>query len=244
MGWDAGARANLSVLRRQGVLAVRYAASADSCKVDLELLPDCIGAGAYLFAPYPATDKRIVHDRTELGAKLPIFTAELSGKLTAGHALRTDFDLAGVLTLPAGKPYARSDLHGQGCARATHVVSRVYLGGFAMMSGESRSLEAAASIFGAGASTSNVREAESIATEGSAEACIAAQNAGTESPLCSVPLRLGLLPLNDATASDYAKPKADEHGCMRGKQVWNGKSCDDLKLDPNGEEIWNSLHQK
>ena len=113
-----------------------------------------------------------------------------------------------------------------------------------MMIGESRSIEAAATIFGAGASGSRVREAETLATEGNAEACRAAQQSGTESPLCSVPLRLGLLGLNEATFEDYrpnGKQTVDAHGCVRGKQVWNGHTCDDLALDPHGQEIYKSL---
>ncbi len=245
MGWDAAARANLNVLRRQGIVAVRYTPAKDSCEAQLELVPDCIGEGAYLFAPYPGSDKRVVHDKLELGAKLPVFSLDLSGKLTTGRALRTDFDLAGVMTLPAGKPFARSDLHGQGCAKATHVVSRVYLGGFSMMVGETSSIEAAATIFGVGASTAKVKEAESLAKEGDAEACAAAQKSGTQSPQCSVPLRLAFLALNEASYRDYAGMTGpDEHGCQRGKQVWNGKVCEDLKLDPNGEEIFNSFSKK
>ena len=253
MGWDAGSRANVALMRRQGVLAVRFSTSpaspaspTDGCKVTLELIPNCIGDGAYAFAPYPANEKRIAHDQTELGAKLPLFSLDIGGKLTTGRALRTDFDLAGMAALPVAKPFARRDLHGQGCDRATHVVSRVYLGGFAIMVGESRSIEATASVFGAGARASNVRDAEQLATEGDAEACKAAQRSGTESPSCSVPLRLALMPINDATWADYSaadgkKPNLDEHGCAKGRQLWNGRSCEELKLDPNGHELLDSL---
>ena len=245
MGWDSGSRANVNVLRRQGIVAVRYTPAKDSCKADLEVVPDCIGTGKYLFAPYPGSDKRVVHDQLELGAKLPVFSLDLSGKLTTGRALRTDFDLAGVLALPAGKPFARSDLHGQGCAKATHVVSRVYLGGFSMMVGETSSIEAAATIFGLGASTSKVKEAESLATEGNAEACAAAQKSGRESAQCAVPLRLAFLAINDATFRDYAGLTGpDEHGCQRGKQIWDGKTCEDFTLDPNGTEIFDSFTNK
>ena len=101
----------------------------------------------------------------------------------------------------------------------------------------------------AGAKAGNVRDAENLATEGDAEACKTAQKTGVESPLCSVPLRLGLMPINDAIGSDYAgaangKPNLDEHGCARGKQVWSGGRCEDLKLDPNGNEIYKSLELK
>jgi hypothetical protein len=247
MGWDAGSRANVALMRRQGVLAVRFTtAPTDGCKVTLELIPNCIGDGAYAFAPYPANEKRIAHDQTELGAKLPLFSLDVGGKLTTGRALRTDFDLAGMAALPVAKPFARRDLHGQGCDRATHVVSRVYLGGFAIMVGESRSIEATASVFGAGVQASNVRDAEQLATEGDPEACKVAQRSGTESPSCSVPLRLALMPINDATAADYAaangkKPNLDDHGCVKGRQLWNGRTCEELKLDPNGHELLDSL---
>ncbi len=243
MGWDSGSRANVAMMRRQGVLAVRFA--TDGCKVSLELIPNCIGEGTYAFAPYPATEKRIAHDQTELGTTLPLLSVNLGGKLTQGRALRTDFDLAGMAALPVGKPFSRRDLHGQGCDRATHVVSRVYLGGFAIVVGESRSIEAAATVFGAGASGRDVHDSEQLATEGNAEACKIAQREGTESPACSVPLRLSLLPINDATAADYASasknPNRDEHGCAKGKQVWDGRKCEELKLDPNGHEILDSL---
>lgn len=246
MGWDAGSRANVALMRRQGVLAVRY--SAEGCKVTLELIPNCIGQGSYAFEPYPATEKRIAHNQSELAAKIPIFSLNAGAAFSRGHALRTDFDLAGVAALPVGKPYSRRDLNGQGCDRATHVVSRVYVGGFAIMTGESRSIEATASVFGAGVKGTDVREAEQLATEGNAEACKAAQQSGKETPTCSVPLRLALQPINDATAADYAamnkNPNRDEHGCARGKQIWNGKVCEDLKLDPNGHEIYDSLKFK
>lgn len=243
MGWDAGSRANVAVMRGQGVIAVRF--SSEGCKVELELLPNCLGEGAYTFAPYPATESRVAHDALELGAKLPLMSVDLGAKLKVGSALRTDFDLAGVMALPIGKPYARADLHGQGCERATHVVNRVYLGGFSMMVGESKSIEAAATIFGASLGGDAVRGGESLAVEGNAEACKSAQKSGTQSPLCSVPLRLGLLPINEATLDDYrGKTGPDEHGCQRGKQVWSGTRCEDLKLAPDGEEIWKSLDLK
>ncbi len=41
MAWDPGSRSNLNRLRRQGVVAVRYAAIG--WNVELELLSNCIG---------------------------------------------------------------------------------------------------------------------------------------------------------------------------------------------------------
>lgn len=196
MGWDPGSRANLNVLRTQGVVAVRY--NAQGCNVELEVLSNCIGQAeqSYAYSPYSASDTKTARDSRELFAALPIGAARLGGKVRDGKALRTDVMLVGVASLPAGITYRRQDLKGTDCGRATHIVKSVYLGGFAMVAGASRSVEVAASVFGIGAGASGENALERIAKEGSPEACSKAQEIGKESPQCSVPLRIGLLALD------------------------------------------------
>jgi hypothetical protein len=218
MAWDPGSRANLATLRRQGVVAVRY--KAEGCNVELEVLSNCIGsAGKYSYAPYAATDTKIARNNQELYAELPIGAARLGGKLKGGRALRTDYLLVGMASLPIGSTYLASDLHGPDCERATHVVSRVYLGGFAMAAGEAGSLEAAASVFSAKAGGSTSEAVEHVAHEGIAEACETAQNEGTENAKCAVPLRVGLLPINGRA----------EGGCPPGS-TFDGKQCVQRKV--------------
>ena len=237
MGWQAGQRASLSRLRHEGVVAVRY--QARGCDIELEVLQDCIGEGSYSFSPYVANESKVARDRAELRAKLPIGAAELGGHIKEGWSLRTDYRLAGMVSLPVGKRYSRDDLNGLDCDRATHVVSRIYLGGFAIMVGESRSLEAAATVFGLGLSGGHVARAERLASEGDSDGCLAAQKAASESPLCAAPLRVGLLPLgtpidHQAAAADPQTglvPLAvfDQHGCNQEWQVWNGERCVTVK---------------
>jgi hypothetical protein len=240
MGWKAGQRASLSMLRRKGVVAVRY--QAQGCDVELEVLPNCIGEGSYEFSPYVANESKLARNEAELRAKLPIGAAELGGHLKEGWSLRTDYRLAGMVSLPIGKRYSRDDLTGLDCDRATHVVARVYLGGFAIVVGESRSVAAAATVFGAGLSAGHLAEAERLASEGDAEGCLAAQKAAQESPLCSVPLRVGLLPLGSPYDHQAAGPDPktgmvplaviDPHGCNQDTQVWDGSRCVTVKEKP------------
>lgn len=193
MAWDPGSRAKLDRLRRKGVVAVRYA--AEGCNVELELLADCIGPGRYEFAPYSANERKVAHNQNELYAALPVGAASLTGKLQGARALRTDYMLAGTHSLPAGATLSGGELSGSDCSRATHVVSAIYVGGFAMTSGESRKMDASASYFGGNTKLRSEAGVESVADEGTAAACVAAQAEHREDDGCAVPLRIGLVPL-------------------------------------------------
>jgi hypothetical protein len=206
-GWDPGSRANLYRLHRDGVVVVRYEARQDGAH--LELLSNCIGSvGAYRFTPYAETKTKIAHNANELSAALPIGAASLAGKLSGNRALRADYMLLGIASLPAGMPYDRKNLRGPDCARATHVVTSIHLGGFAMVAGDARKLEAAASVFSARAGVSTSGDIEEVDRAGNADECDKAQKAGAQTQLCSVPLRVGLLSLDaSASAPPYPMPE-------------------------------------
>ncbi len=157
MAWDSGSRANLKQLHEQGVVGVRY--RAEGCNVELEVL-DCVGTGvAYSFSPYSATETKIAHSEQDLYTQLPLGAARLGGKVGGGRALRTDYMLAGVMATPVMKAFPSAQLKGD-CERATHVVSKLYVGGFAMAAGRSETLAGEASVFGVGAGASQVRRAD------------------------------------------------------------------------------------
>src|SRR5882724_2427478 len=199
MGWDSGSRANLNRLWQRGVVAVRY--EAKGCNVELEVLSDCIGDGKYEYGAYAATDTKLAHNVSELYAQLPIGAASLSGKLHGDKALRTDYTLVGMAALPPDSSFRLDGLRGRDCSRATHVVSRVYLGAFAMTAGDTRDLESTTSIFLAKAGGSKNDHVERLTREGSEQACSDSLSSGKPNQLCSVPLRLGLLPLDGVTGS-------------------------------------------
>jgi len=200
MAWDPGSRSNLNRLRAAGVVAVRY--EAVGCNVKLELLSHCIGAtGKYQFSPYSANQRKVAHNASELFAQLPVGAASLGADVKGGRALRTDYMLAGQYALPPDATFRASDLKGTDCARATHVVSAIYVGAFIMGAGESRQMDAKASLFGASAGMSSQADVDVLSTEGDAEACAIAQRDGTESYRCAVPLRIGLEALATPVAS-------------------------------------------
>jgi len=191
MAWDPGSRSNLNRLRAAGVVAVRY--QAVGCNVKLELLSHCIGTTSnYRFSPYSANQHKVAHNQSELFAQLPVGAASLGADVKGGRVLRTDYMLAGQYALPPDATFRAADLKGVDCARATHVVSAIYVGAFIMGAGESRQLDAKSTLFGVGAGATSSADVDVLSSEGDAQACAVAQRDGTESYRCAVPLRIGL----------------------------------------------------
>jgi formylglycine-generating enzyme required for sulfatase activity len=198
MAWDPGSRANLSRLREHGVVVVRYEAEGDH--VDLELLSNCIADGTYTYSSYASSDTKMARTSEELQAQLPLGAARLSGKLAGNRALRTDYMLVGMLALPPDSAFASSQLRGSDCRRATHVISRIYLGGFGIVAGDASRLEAMGTVFGVAAGVDQSAEGEHLAREGNPAECAKALETGKAQPLCNVPLRVGLLAIERGDA--------------------------------------------
>lgn len=200
MAWDPASRLKLNALRKDGVVAVRY--QAKGCNVELEVLP-CVAGGptSYRFEPYSANEHKVAHNASELFAQLPVGAARLAGSIKGNRSLRTDYMLAGQYGLLTGASFKVSDLRGPRnvCERATHVVSAVYVGAFAMAAGESRAIESSVGLLGVGAGARGSADVESLGEEGNAEACRASQAEAKENTRCAVPLRIGLLALDGAS---------------------------------------------
>jgi formylglycine-generating enzyme len=210
MAWAPSSRANLKMLHEQGVVAVRY--EAKNCAVSLEVL-DCVGEEQYDFSPYGARETKIATTERELLAELPLGGSRLEGEVGDGRALRTDYMLVGVQGIRVRSAYDGARLRGK-CERATHVISKIFVGGFGMAAGRSEVLAAGATVFGVGGGLRQEREAERLVQEGDPEACEVAQRTGAQEPRCSVPLRVGLTPIVG---------RADG-GCPSGTH-WDGQRC-------------------
>lgn len=211
MAWDSSSRANLAAMHEEGVIAVRY--QLDGCEPKLTVLPNCIGPQDpdYEYKPYSATDKKIARSTQELFAELPLGAASLRGKLGRDRAVRTDYALVGLLTLPPASSWRREDLQGTGCQEATHVVARIYLGGFALASGNATEVEAAASFFAIGnAGAAHQSQRIEVQTEGEEDACVKARTTGESQRMCNVPLRIGLIPLEGVEEESTPEPPAPE----------------------------------
>ncbi len=207
MAWDSESRLNLSRLRNAGIVAVRY--QAHGCDVHMELLSNCIAQGTYQFTPYVSKESKVAHDESELFAKLPLGAASLSGKVAGNQSVRTDYLLVGEHALPPDATFKRADFQGADCARATHVISAVYVGGFALVTGNEREIDAAVTVFGAGGGAGQTASVERIASEGDPDACDRAQKTHTPDDACNVPLRVGLLPISDVVIAPDPTPTAD-----------------------------------
>ena len=196
MAWNASARANLSRLSKQGIVPVHY--SKQGCNIELELLPNCKVRGnkRYKFAPYARSETKVAKSKAELYAKLPLGAVGLEGKVGGNRSLRTDYMMVGTLSLPGGYEFNAQRLtKSDDCDRATHVITTIYVGGFAMASGASQDIEAGASVFGVEAGAKSSEQRERLASEGNAAACKDALQSkeGEEAAMCNVPLRVNLM---------------------------------------------------
>ncbi len=253
MAWDSGSRATLRSVKEQGVVVVHY--EAQGCNVQLHVLPNCVAKGTYAFSPYSATETKIAHNANELFAELPVGAAKLSAKLRGSHAIRTDYMMAGVEAVKIGSTFKPDELIGE-CSDATHVVSKIYVGGFALAAGETRLLEGGASVFvmpaisvGGGAKTES--SVEHLQHEGVAKACEEAQEKGAQSPQCAVPLRIALMaiatpvvaPTPAATASNTSTASTTSTTApTTGGTSAPPSRLAQLQLSPAKQETHHSIH--
>jgi hypothetical protein len=219
VAWDAESRALLGRLRRQGVVAVRY--EADGCDVSLEVLTSCVGPkNRYVYSSIKSGGTHLARDPSEVYERWPLGAENVTPRLEGGRAVRVDFTIAGSVGLPEGTNITEYDLVGPDCKRATHVVSAIYLGAFAMVAGDARALEAATDLL----ATPGGPGATPIAREGDAAICTRAQAEGVELPGCAAPVRVALLPLDGS---------APPSRCTAG-YVYDGSRC--VPADEAGDQ--------
>lgn len=234
VAWDADDRAQINLLRSRGAVAVRY--SVKGCHAELEILPSCTAEARYDFTPMPSTEHEYIENQRDLFAELPLGAASLSAQVSGRRVLRTDYSLVGVASLAAAGNFSPDKLHGPGCAKATHVIGRIYVGGFAMAAGDKKALEAQASLLDAPAGAALGPGIQRMSSGGDAEACGKAEQTGKESPLCDVPLRIGLIPLSQEAQQECPSgTQWDGQHCVPGRAPasaqcppgtqWNGKEC-------------------
>ena len=208
---DPSLRAELTRLRGIGGITVRY--EGEGCDAELHVLTSCIArTRPYTYSPYAATSRRVAHDASELFGPMPLGAPGLYGWMRDHRALRADLVLSGQYAIaPEAMPRA-ADLVGQDCARATHVVSAVYVGAFAIAAGPADALETPSSILDLDASSRDLRV---LAAEGSADACASARAEGREDRRCATPLRIALVPLDAAPVTAAAAKAGNERTADR-----------------------------
>jgi formylglycine-generating enzyme required for sulfatase activity len=196
LGWSEAARGQLSSLAAQGTVVVRY--SHQGCEAELRVLSQCVSRSAnYQYTPYAERRSKLAETEAELHANFPLGAYSLKGSLAGGRVLRADYQLAGVQRLPVSSAIDSSQLSGD-CAGATHVVTAIYRGAFAIAAASREKAQAETQVIGGTAS----RSLSVVMQAGSDDAC---RKAGaTLTPGCDVPLRVELVPL--ATPDDSTGP--------------------------------------
>jgi formylglycine-generating enzyme required for sulfatase activity len=204
VGWNETSRGQLSSLAAQGTVVVRY--SHQGCVADLQVLAQCVSRRVrYRYTPYSERRAKLAETEQELQANFPLSASSLKASLGAGRTLRADYQLGGVERLPVGSAIEPNDLSGD-CTGATHVVSAIYRGAFAIGAASREKAQAETQVIGGSAS----RSLSLVMQAGSEAACKNAQGEAAP-PGCDVPLRLELVPIAtpDSNLSPLPAPRKD-----------------------------------
>jgi len=192
--WPASEKANLEVLLRNGTVAVAYSGCS------MRLLPECRVRGEYHWQrTTPSTDSLEINDSDELFAKLPLGAASLEGELKRSGKLSVQTTVSGQLRLENA---AVAEVPRDGaCAQATHLLSALSLGAFALKAGGQKDAKATAGISVAEAGLKTERSADLLRSAGDPDTC--AQGTA-ESPHvnCASPIQAFLTPLPGRTEEE------------------------------------------
>jgi hypothetical protein len=191
--WPEPERARLAEQMKQGTVALRF----DGCRA--ELVPECTATGAYAWVPFtPSAGEVTMLDAEELEIELPFRSKTLADEQSRYGELRFDYVLAG--RWQSAVPNA---IHTSGsCERATHVVTAIDVGSYALVAGPGLELTSAA-------------QRRVIDRAGSPDACVSADLPQQPVSSCSALLRLELAPIAGVVGRD---------GCHLHTR-WDGASC-------------------
>jgi hypothetical protein len=193
--WPASEKANLEVLLRQGVVAVAYSGCS------LRVLAECRVPGTYRWQrTTPATDSLQINDADELYAKLPLGAAALEGELKRSGTLSVQTMVSGQIRLDT---VAATEVPREGpCAQATHIVSGLSLGAFALKGGGKREGNAALNVTAIGeAKAKREQSADLLRSAGDFESC-AQSTAESPHANCASPIQAFLSPLPGRTEEE------------------------------------------
>lgn len=225
--WKPDQRGDLEIAMREGVAVVAY-----SCE-GIKLLKDCHlkeSKDAYRFMGMTKKEQVVrLQNADELKANLPFSGGAIGGELARGSSLDIAMIMVGK-TKTTWKEPTKDDLEGE-CDGATHFVRGATLGAFAVDSGTSAKVRAAAEIFGASAGAGSSSEKSVGTKEGDLSDCSkASPSADAPPPQCGAPIRLVLQMIAKeppkAPAEGLAQSaeiEAPEVSCPKGLVLAEGK---------------------
>jgi hypothetical protein len=225
-------RLDFEAQMRSGVAIVQ--ATCDGMRI----LPGCTVAGEYSFVGVTAKEESMqLKSGDELAANIPFSAGKVGGSLNRDQSLDLAMLMIGKRTTPLGAIY-REELVGA-CEGATHSVRAATIGAFAMETATLGKVQAAATMFGVGASGASSSAENKGHRDGDPAACKTADPNSPNPPAqCSALLRLELMPIQPGKAPDRAKPPAPEAQpvvatCPAGFLMQAGKCTQDVGGGPH-----------
>ena len=188
--WPSADRATLEAKAQSGLVAVRYI----GC--EMEVLHRCRLPGKYAYtAITPKHDSVTIKDADELYANMPVGAARLEGKLEKSGQLQVSMTIVGRFEADH-TAFTPTELDGDDCDRATHIVSGMTTGAFELSAGASATVGGQAGAFGVGAGGKSSSSHETLERDGREEKCEGgSRHAGEPPDGCGAVLRLDLVPL-------------------------------------------------
>ncbi len=186
--WPGTSKVQLDSTSKHGLVIVSYAGCT------LKVLAGCTSKGTYRFTGVtPARDTLRVTSESELYARLPLGAASLKGELATGSSLDLNYVAVGERRAES----APGGLDGD-CEGATHYVSRMTLGAYALDAVSSGSAGAGVDVQGAGvgaARRESMRRLRGSGEIGRCETSAPADEGQAFQTGCAAILQIGLAPL-------------------------------------------------
>ncbi|HEY8377898.1 MAG TPA: SUMF1/EgtB/PvdO family nonheme iron enzyme [Nannocystis sp.] len=212
--WPVHDRSELETLVEDGraLVAVRY----EGC--EMELLRGCHAPGEYRYqGVQPKREDYVFRRADDLYAKIPLGAANLEAELERHGALTLGMTVVGRYQTTASRP-ARTDLVGEGCERATHVIAGISVGAFRLSSEAGAEIRGEAGFrrVGAGAGSSAARGF--LRSDGEPNAC--GDTRADEPPeRCRALLRVEVEPIREPDALAATRTR---RACPRGAVLVEG----------------------
>jgi hypothetical protein len=166
----------------------------------MRLLPECRVGGEYHWQQTTAaTDSLEINDSDELFAKLPLGAASLEAELKRSGKLSVKTTVAGQLRLANA---SLADVPREGpCAQATHLLTGLSLGAFALTAGGQKDTKLGAEITIVGTGVKTERSADLLRSAGDFDSC-AQGTADSPHVNCASPIQAFLAPLPGRTEEE------------------------------------------
>jgi hypothetical protein len=193
--WPASEKAHLESLLSDRAVVVSY----NGC--EMRILDGCRLQGSYRFQKTTlARDTIEIRSADDLFAKIPLGAVGLEGELARSGRLAVKTTVTGQMKL-AGEPASPPD--NAACREATHVISALSVGAFALISGGEVSAGVSVDATVAGGGVRHESAESTLRSAGDPDACSRTKS-DAPSDDCNSPIQVFLMPLERGSGAAVA----------------------------------------